>query len=95
MKRIFLSILIVFLLSACSYEENIDTTEDEILDTKDVDIPSIIFSSEKQNSVINEKEMKSSIKTYLDTYNALYLASYPFQVMIDEEKELTENEFKN
>lgn len=94
MKRIIFSILIVFVLSACSNEKNIDTTKDEIRDTKNVEIPSNIFSSEKQNSVINEKEMKSSIKTYLDTYEALYLASYPFQVMLDEGKEWTENEYE-
>ncbi|WP_217279877.1 NDxxF motif lipoprotein, partial [Niallia circulans] len=71
MKKIFLSILFLFILSACSNEENISTSENQIPDTKNVEIPSIIFSSDKQNSVIDEKEMKSSIKTYLDTYEAL------------------------
>ncbi|MBD7937556.1 NDxxF motif lipoprotein [Cytobacillus sp. Sa5YUA1] len=91
MKRLF-CILILFMLSACSNGESIDTTEDEMLDTKNVDIPSIIFTSNKQNSVIDEKEMKSSIKTYLDTYEALYLASYPFQGKIDDEIKLTQSE---
>ncbi len=94
MKRIFFSILILFILSACSNGENNDTTEEEILDTKNVEIPSIIFSSDKQNSVIDEKEMKSSIKTYLDTSEALYLASYPFQGMIDEGKGLSKSELE-
>ncbi len=94
MKKIFLSILFLFILSACSNEENIGTSENQIPDTKNVEIPSIIFSSDKQNSVIDEKEMKSSIKTYLDTYEALQLASYPFQEMIDEEKELTKSELE-
>lgn len=94
MKKIFLSILFLFILSACSNEENIGTSENQIPDTKNVEIPSIIFSSDKQNSVIDEKEMKSSIKMYLDTYEALQLASYPFQEMIDEEKELTKSELE-
>ncbi|MEM5594708.1 NDxxF motif lipoprotein [Niallia circulans] len=86
--------LFLFILSACSNEENIGTSENQIPDTKNVEIPSIIFSSDKQNSVIDEKEMKSSIKTYLDTYEALQLASYPFEEMIDEEKELTKSELE-
>jgi Prokaryotic membrane lipoprotein lipid attachment site len=94
MKKIFFSILFLFILSACSNEENIGTSENQIPDTKNVEIPSIIFSSDKQNSVIDEKEMKSSIKTYLDTYEALQLASYPFEEMIDEEKELTKSELE-
>lgn len=94
MKKIFFSILFLFIISACSNEENIGTSENQIPDTKNVEIPSIIFSSDKQNSVIDEKEMKSSIKTYLDTYEALQLASYPFEEMIDEEKELTKSELE-
>ncbi|MEK4827163.1 NDxxF motif lipoprotein [Niallia sp. FSL W8-0951] len=94
MKKIFFSILFLFILSACSNEENIGTSENQIPDTKNIEIPSIIFSSDKQNSVIDEKEMKSSIKMYLDTYEALQLASYPFEEMIDEEKELTKSELE-
>lgn len=93
-EKNFFSILFLFILSACSNEENIGTSENQIPDTKNVEIPSIIFSSDKQNSVIDEKEMKSSIKTYLDTYEALQLASYPFEEMIDEEKELTKSELE-
>lgn len=47
MKKIFLSILFLFILSACSNEENISTSENQIPDTKNVEIPSIIFSSDK------------------------------------------------
>ncbi|WP_412759326.1 membrane lipoprotein lipid attachment site-containing protein, partial [Niallia circulans] len=44
MKKIFFSILFLFILSACSNEENIGTSENQIPDTKNVEIPSIIFS---------------------------------------------------
>lgn len=93
MKRIFYSILILFLLSACSKGGGMKT-EEEIVDTNNVKIPSAIFYSDKQNSVIDEEEMKSSIKTYLDTHEELYLASSPFQEIIDEEKELTKSDLE-
>ena len=94
MRSIFAIFLIIFILSACSQGENIDATEDEIPLTQNVEIPSIIFTSEKQNSVIDEEEMKLSIKTYLDSHEELNKASYPFQEIIDEEKELNKNELE-
>ncbi|WP_303984568.1 NDxxF motif lipoprotein [Niallia circulans] len=93
MKRIFYSMLILFLLSACSKGGGMET-EEEIVDTNNVKVPSTIFYSDKQNSVIDEEEMKSSIKTYLDTHEELSLASSPFQEIIDEEKELTKNDLE-
>ncbi|MGM9966083.1 MAG: NDxxF motif lipoprotein, partial [Rummeliibacillus sp.] len=50
------------------------------------------FTSHKQNSVIDEEEMRLSIKTYLDSHDELLNASEPFQDAIDEEKELTKEE---
>lgn len=97
MKKILFSLLILFILSACSQKEEIDTdtTEDEVLlSTQDVKIPSAIFTSEKQNSVIDEKEMKLSIKTYLDSYEELSNASEPFQEIIYEDKELDKEELE-
>ena len=94
MRRIFVIFLILFILSACSQGENIDATEDEITLTQNVEIPSIIFTSDKQNSVIDEEEIKVSIKTYLDSHEELDNASYPFQEIIDEEKELNKNELE-
>lgn len=94
MRRILFSCFILFILSACSQEENIDTTEDEVLLTQNVEIPSKIFTSEKENSVIDEEEIKVSIKTYLDSHEELDKASYPFQEMMDEEKELNKNELE-
>ena len=94
MRGIFVIFSIVFILSACSQGENIDAAEDEIPLTQNVEIPSIIFTSEKQNSVIDEEEMKLSIKTYLDSHEELNKASYPFQEIIDEEKELNKNELE-
>ncbi|MFJ7935647.1 NDxxF motif lipoprotein [Sporosarcina sp. NPDC096371] len=83
MKRFLVGFLLVFILSACSQVEN-----DEILHTQNVEIPSTIFTSEKQNSVIDEEEIKLSIKTYLDSFEELSNASEPFQEMIYEEQEL-------
>lgn len=94
MRRILFSCFILFILSACSQEENIDTTEDEVLLMQNVEIPSKIFTSEKENSVIDEEEIKVSIKTYLDSHEELDKASYPFQEMMDEEKELNKNELE-
>jgi Prokaryotic membrane lipoprotein lipid attachment site len=94
MRRIFVIFLILFILSACSQGENIDATEDEIPFTQNVEIPSIIFTSEKQNSVIDEEEIKLSIKTYLDSHDELDNASYPFQENIYEGKELNKNELE-
>lgn len=95
MRRTIISILILFILSACSQGENIDVTEDdEILNTEDVEVPGEIFTSEKQNNEIGEQEIKSSIKTYLDSDEDLDKASFSFQVMMDEGKELNENELE-
>lgn len=94
MRRIFYSFLILLILSACSQESNIDVTEDEILLTQDVVIPSIIFTSEKRDSIIAEDEIKLSIKTYLDSYEELSNASEPFQEIIYEDKEFDKNELE-
>lgn len=95
MRKLFFSFFILFTLSACSQRENIDVIEDEeaneVLSIQDVKIPDVIFTSEKQNSVIDEEEMKLSIKTYLDSFEELSNASEPFQDYIDEE-ELTMEE---
>jgi len=95
MRKLFFSFFILFTLSACSQRENIDVIEDEeaneVLSIQDVKIPNVIFTSEKQNSVIDEEEMKLSIKTYLDSFEELSNASEPFQDYIDEE-ELTMEE---
>lgn len=92
MRKIFYSAFILFILSACSQgeKENVDTTKDEIPPMQNVEIPSNIFTSEKQNRIIDEEEIKSSIKTYLDSYEELSNASEPFQEIIDEEKNYKE-----
>lgn len=83
------------ILSACSQDKYIDVTEDEmLLTTQDVVIPSIIFTSEKQDSIIGEDEIKLSIKTYLDSYEELSIASEPFQEIIYEDKEFNKNELE-
>ncbi|MGE8077477.1 NDxxF motif lipoprotein [Peribacillus loiseleuriae] len=87
MRKLFFSFLFLFILSACSQGENIDTTEDEVLSIQNVEIPNVIFTSEKQNNKIDEEEIKLSIKTYLDSYEELSNASEPFQEIIYEDKE--------
>ncbi|MDZ5479600.1 NDxxF motif lipoprotein [Bacillus wiedmannii] len=96
MRKIFYSAFILFILSACSQKEkeNVDTTKDEMPPMQNVEIPSNIFTSEKQNRIIDEEEIKSSIKTYLDSYEELSNASEPFQEIIDEEKKLQGNELE-
>ncbi|WP_338749134.1 NDxxF motif lipoprotein [Bacillus sp. FJAT-52991] len=96
MRKLFFSFLLLFILSACSQGENIDVIEDEeedeVISIQDVKIPDVIFTSEKQDSVIDEEEIKLSIKTYLDSSEELDNASEPFQEIIDEGKELNKNE---
>lgn len=96
MRRIFYSFLIIFVLSACSPEENLDVREDEddIPSTKNVEIPNTIFTSEKNNSVIDEEEMKQSIKIYLDSSEELINASYPFFDTISEGQKLNKSELE-
>ncbi|MBD8006877.1 NDxxF motif lipoprotein [Bacillus norwichensis] len=95
MRKIFYSIFIIFVLSACSGEENIDTTEeDETPLTTNIEIPSTIFTSEKNNSTIEEEEMKLSIKTYLDSSEELDNAIYPFEEILDADEELNKSELE-
>ena len=98
MRKLFFSFLFLFILSACSQGENIDVIEDEeedeVISIQDVKIPDVIFTSEKQNSVIDEEEIKLSIKTYLDSHDELDNASYAFEEIIYEEKELNKNELE-
>lgn len=89
MRKFFIGFLMILLLSACSQEEN-----DEMLLTQNVEIPSTIFTSEKQNRVIDEEEIKVSIKTYLDSYEELSNASEPFQELLYEEEELSVEELE-
>lgn len=93
-RRLILSFLIVFIFSACSHEDYRDDTKNDTPSTEEVKIPSVIFTSEKQNSVINEEEIRLSIKTYLDSHDELNSASFPFQEVIYEGKELNENELE-
>ena len=92
-RHLLFSCFVLFLLSGCSQGGNFNST-DEIPSTEAVVIPSKIFTSEKQNSVIDEEEMKLSIKTYLDSHDQLDKASYPFLVIMGEEEELTKDELE-
>ncbi|WP_413380916.1 NDxxF motif lipoprotein [Alkalihalobacillus sp. 1P02AB] len=94
MRRIIYSFLMILILSACSQGGNITAADDEVILPKNVEIPSIIFTSEKENSVIDEDEIKASIKTYLDSDEDVYNASYPFRDIIYERQELNEDEIE-
>ncbi|MFP7473375.1 NDxxF motif lipoprotein [Niallia taxi] len=94
MRRISFFFLVFLILSGCSQKESIEDTEDEILSTQDVEIPSSIFTSEKQNMEIDEEELKLSIKTYLDSYEELTKVSSPFLDILYEGENLKENELE-
>lgn len=61
MKKLCFSLIIIFLLGACSYQKSTKKASGKIV------LPTSIFSSSKNNALIDEKEMTESIKTYLDT----------------------------
>lgn len=94
MRRIFFSFIILFILSACSPKEIIETAEDEVPLDQNIEIPSEIFTSEKEDSVIDEEEIKVSIKTYLDSHEELDEANFLFLEMMDEERELNKIELE-
>ncbi|MGG1220914.1 NDxxF motif lipoprotein [Priestia endophytica] len=94
MKKICFSLFILFVLSACSSEESIEkTSKDTNEDTpriEEIELPSSIFSSQKNNTLINEEEMKQSIKVYLDSSEDLSNASNQFEEIIDSDQKLNE-----
>lgn len=94
MRWISCCFLISVILCGCSQNEPIEDTEVEILSTQDVEIPDNIFTSEKQNKNINEEEVNLSIKTYLDSYEELTIASSPFLDVLYEGEDLSENELE-
>lgn len=88
LKKLYFSLMIIFLLGACSYQESTKEVSEEIV------LPTSIFSSSKNNAVINEKEMKESIKTYLNTNEDLSNISDQFEEMMDSDQQLTKAEAK-
>ncbi|MDG0061973.1 NDxxF motif lipoprotein [Priestia sp. P5] len=105
MKRTFFSLLLIFVLSACSHNgsmettnkqtshgEDVDTVNEKPLQAEDIKLPASIFSSKKSNTLISEKEMKQSIKVYLDSSEDLYNASNQFEEKIDSNQKLNNKE---
>ncbi|MED5243930.1 NDxxF motif lipoprotein [Priestia aryabhattai] len=88
MKKLCFSLIIIFLLGACSYQESTKEASGKIV------LPTSIFSSSKNNAVIDEKEMKESIKTYLDTSEDLSNISDQFEEIMDSDQQLTKAEAK-
>lgn len=88
LKKLYFSLMIIFLLGACSYQESTKEVSEEIV------LPTSIFNSSKNNAVIDEKEMKESIKTYLNTNEDLSNISDQFEEMMDSDQQLTKAEAK-
>ncbi|WP_375346845.1 NDxxF motif lipoprotein [Priestia megaterium] len=88
MKKLYFSLMIIFLSGGCSYQESTKEVSEEIV------LPTSIFSSSKNNAVIDEKEMKESIKTYLNTNEDLSNISDQFEEMMDSDQQLTKAEAK-
>ncbi|MDG0822610.1 NDxxF motif lipoprotein [Staphylococcus equorum] len=62
-------ITLALLLAACSNGESENKSSDQ--EAKATEIPKKVFSSRKSDEKISEDEMGSSIKKYLDTFDAL------------------------
>ncbi|MFQ3852952.1 NDxxF motif lipoprotein [Staphylococcus sp. 2S1] len=62
-------ITLALLLVACSNGESENKSSDQ--EAKATEIPKKVFSSQKSDEKISEDEMGSSIKKYLDTFDAL------------------------
>ncbi|MEH7136951.1 NDxxF motif lipoprotein, partial [Priestia megaterium] len=88
LKKFCFSLMIIFLLGACSYQESTKEASEEIV------LPTSTFSSSKNNAVIDEKEIKESIKTYLDANEDLLNTSDQFEEMMDSDQQLTKAEAK-
>ncbi|MEH7367613.1 NDxxF motif lipoprotein [Priestia megaterium] len=88
LKIFCFSLMIIFLLGACSYQESTKEASEEIV------LPTSTFSSSKNNAVIDEKEIKESIKTYLDANEDLLNTSDQFEEMMDSDQQLTKAEAK-
>lgn len=98
MKKIFAVILIVTLLSACSQNgnNNNEYENNEDVDIQSIEIPTEIFISDKENSEIDEIEIKKGIQTYLDSHASLDETLYIFEDAlfdaIDEEVDLNKED---
>lgn len=62
-------IALALLLTACSHEASENKGSNQ--EAKATEIPKEVFSSQKKNENISENEMDSSIKKYLNTFDAL------------------------
>ncbi len=88
LKKLYFSLMIICLLGACSYQESTKEVNEKVV------LPTSIFSSSKNNAVIDEKEMKESIKTYLNTNEDLSNISDQFEEMTDSDQQLPKAEAK-
>ncbi|WP_394554845.1 NDxxF motif lipoprotein [Priestia aryabhattai] len=88
MKKLCFSLIIIFLLGACSYQESTKEASGKIV------LPTSIFSSSKNNALIDEKEMKESIKTYLDTNEDLSNTGDQFEEVMESDQKLNKAQAK-
>lgn len=88
LKKLCFSLIIIFLLGACSYQESTKEASGKIV------LPTSIFSSSKNNALIDEKEMKESIKTYLDTNEDLSNTGDQFEEIMESDQKLNKAQAK-
>ncbi|XIH52807.1 NDxxF motif lipoprotein [Priestia aryabhattai] len=88
LKKLCFSLIIIFLLGACSYQESTKEASGKIV------LPTSIFSSSKNNALIDEKEMKESIKTYLDTNEDLSNTGDQFEEVMESDQKLNKAQAK-
>lgn len=71
---ILLTLVLVFSASACSSEESSSEKQKSNTDEEETlpPMPKEAFSSNKTNENISEKEMRQSLKTYLNTYDSIF-----------------------
>ncbi|WP_437750946.1 NDxxF motif lipoprotein [Staphylococcus shinii] len=74
-KKFFILVVTSFLLLTLTACGNSGATSKKETSNKKQELPAIpkkVFSSDKSNKKISEKEIRSSISEYLDTYHALF-----------------------
>ena len=74
-KKLFMLVvtsLLLLTLTACDNSKEISTKQASNQRHELPEVPKQVFSSNKNNKNISEKEIKNSISKYLNTYHALF-----------------------
>ncbi|MCM2676376.1 NDxxF motif lipoprotein [Alkalicoccobacillus plakortidis] len=89
MKKGLLGVFGLVVLAGCNQAETEVVESTEIIDIEDIEI---FAESDQTNESITEEEIKDSLKTYLDSSGDLHRARFIYEVVLDSEEELDENE---